>query len=197
MIDQWVVNKALEILPGMIENFPQIVAWHVNLSGQSVNCSAVLPELLASIQRAALPPGVLCFEITESAAMHSIDEAREFFSALREAGCEIALDDFGKGLSTFDYLKQLPVDLVKIDGGFVRELAHSELDHAMVRSIHEIARIAGMRTVAESVESIELILRLKQIGVDLLQGHAIHSPCSLEQLQMPSDKQIPEHLESF
>ena len=197
MIDQWVVSKALEILPGMIKSFPRIVSWHVNLSGQSVNCSSVLPELLAAIDRASLPPGALCFEITESAAMHSIDEAREFFSALRTAGCEVALDDFGKGLSTFDYLKQLPVDLVKIDGGFVRELAHSELDHAMVRSIHEIARIAGMRTVAESVESIELILRLKQIGVDLLQGHAIHSPTNLEQLQMPADKDIPAQLESY
>lgn len=197
MIDQWVVTRALQILPELVQRHPKIGSWHINLSGQSVNCSSVLPELLAAIERASLPPGTICFEITESAAMHSIDEAREFFSALRTAGCEIALDDFGKGLSTFDYLKQLPVDLVKIDGSFVRELAHSELDHAMVRSIHEIAHIAGMRTVAESVESIELILRLKQIGVDLLQGHAIHSPTGLDQIQMPAIKDTPAQLETF
>jgi diguanylate cyclase (GGDEF)-like protein/PAS domain S-box-containing protein len=197
MIDQWVVRNALEQIPALVQQYPQIVSWHINLSAQSVNCNSVLPELLAALTRAALPPGTICFEITESAAMHSIDEAREFFLALREAGCEIALDDFGKGLSTFDYLKQLPVDLVKIDGGFVRELAHSELDHAMVRSIHEIARIAGMRTVAESVESIELILRLKQIGVDMLQGHAIHNPTGLGQLQLPAAKDMPAQLDTY
>jgi len=145
-----------------------------------------LPELLDQIKAHNIEPGILCFEITESAAIHSLEEARRFFTALRDLGCQVALDDFGKGLSTFDYLKQLPVDLVKIDGSFVRELAHSELDHAMVRSIHEVARIAGKRTIAESVESIELILRLKQIGIDYLQGHAIHNPEPLSKLQVPT-----------
>jgi EAL domain-containing protein (putative c-di-GMP-specific phosphodiesterase class I) len=120
-----------------------------------------------------------------------MDEARAFFEALQSLGCQVALDDFGKGLSTFDYLKQLPVDMVKIDGGFVRELAHSELDHAMVRSIYEVASVAGKRTIAESVESIELIVRLRQIGIEFLQGHAIHNPEPLERLAIPSKEESP------
>lgn len=185
-IDRWVVRNALERIRKLRTVHKRIRAWHVNLSGQSVDCDIVLPELLGQIKSHDIEPGTLCFEITESAAIHSLEEARRFFSALRELGCQVALDDFGKGLSTFNYLKQLPVDLVKIDGSFVRELAHSELDHAMVRSIHEVAKIAGKHTVAESVESIELILRLKQIGIDYMQGHAIHNPEPLSQLIVPA-----------
>lgn len=184
-IDRWVVANALERIKTLRTRHPRIGTWHINLSGQSVDCEIVLPELLDQIKAHDIEPGILCFEITESAAIHSLEEARRFFTALRDLGCQVALDDFGKGLSTFDYLKQLPVDLVKIDGSFVRELAHSELDHAMVRSIHEVARIAGKRTIAESVESIELILRLKQIGIDYLQGHAIHNPAPLSRLEAP------------
>lgn len=184
-LDRWVVEHALHHIAANAPNLPWIRTWHINLSGQSVDCDSVLPDLLARITESGLDPSKLCFEITESAAIQSLDQARTFFTALRERGCEIALDDFGRGVSTFDYLKQLPVDMVKIDGSFIRELAHSELDHAMVRSIHEIARIAGKRTVAESVESIELILRLKQIGIDFLQGHAIHNPEPVPALEMP------------
>lgn len=184
-IDRWVVANALERIQALRSRFERIGTWHINLSGQSVDCEIVLPELLDLIRNHGIEPGLLCFEITESAAIHSIEQARRFFSALRDIGCQVALDDFGKGLSTFDYLKQLPVDLVKIDGSFVRELAHSELDHAMVRSIHEVAQIAGKRTVAESVESIELILKLKQIGIDYLQGHAIHNPEPLSRMVIP------------
>ena len=183
-IDRWVVGNALERIKTLRNKHPRILTWHINLSGQSVDCDIVLPELLDQIKAHDIEPGMLCFEITESAAIHSLEEARRFFTALRDLGCQVALDDFGKGLSTFNYLKQLPVDLVKIDGSFVRELAHSELDHAMVRSIHEVARIAGKRTIAESVESIELILRLKQIGIDYLQGHAIHNPEPLSTLDL-------------
>lgn len=190
-IDKWVIVNALRYIRDNLERFPAIASWHINLSGQSVDCEIVLPELIAQISKQDIDPGRLCFEITESAAIHSLEEAQRFFSALRDLGCQIALDDFGKGLSTFDYLKQLPVDLVKIDGSFVRELAHSELDHAMVRSIHEVARIADKRTVAESVESIELMLRLKQIGIDFLQGHAIHTPEPLSSMKIPDLDILP------
>ncbi|MDX1625460.1 MAG: EAL domain-containing protein [Wenzhouxiangellaceae bacterium] len=188
-IDRWVIERALQLVRIHRKRFPRVVSWHINLSGQSVDCEIMLPRIIRQIELEGVPPELLCFEITESAAIHSLEEAKRFFTALREIGCEVALDDFGKGLSTFDYLKQLPVDLVKIDGGFVRELAHSELDHAMVRSIQEIARIAGKQTIAESVESIELILRLKQIGIDFLQGHAIHNPQAVEDLEIPETPQ--------
>jgi len=191
MLDQWVVRHALDQIREHAARVERIRAWHINLSGQSVDCESVLPELLKCIDASAIDASLLCFEITESAAIHSLDEARRFFTALRQRGCSIALDDFGKGLSTFDYLKQLPVDLVKIDGGFVRELAHSELDHAMVRSIHEIARIAGMQTIAESVESKELVVRLGQIGIEYLQGHAIHNPVALARLAIPDEEPEP------
>lgn len=181
-VDRWVVPRAIAEVARHASRLPGIEAWHINLSGQSVDRESMLHEIIDQIKRSEVAPGRLCFEITESATMHSLDQAREFFHALRELGCQVALDDFGKGLSTFDYLKQLPVDLVKIDGGFVRELAHSELDHAMVRSIHEVARIAGLRTIAESVESVELAMKLRQIGIEYLQGHAIHHPEPLDEL---------------
>jgi len=186
-IDRWVVENALQQIRLHQRELSWVRHWHINLSGQSVDCEAVLPEIIDQILRQGVPPDRLCFEITESAAMRGFGEARGFFEGLRALGCEVALDDFGKGLSTFDYLKKLPLDLVKIDGGFVRELAYSELDHAMVRSIHEVARIAGNKTIAESVESIELIMRLKQIGIDFLQGHVIHSPEPLFELKAPLD----------
>ncbi len=184
-VDRWVIDNVLDEIRAFECRDDRIHAWHINLSGQSVDCKTVLPDLIERIRSRGVPPEKLCFEITESAAITSLEEAREFFSALRELGCQIALDDFGKGLSTFDYLKQLPVDLVKIDGGFVRELAHSELDHAMVRSVHEIARVAGLETIAESVESVEVLIRLKQIGIDYLQGHVIHNPVRLRELVLP------------
>jgi len=184
-IDKWVVSNALEKINILKSRHERISAWHINLSGQSIDCNIVLPELLGQIKENGIDPGLLCFEITESTAIHSFEEARRFFTALREIGCQIALDDFGKGLSTFDYLKQLPVDLVKIDGSFIRELAHSELDTAMVRSIQEVAHIANKRTIAESVESIELVKRLKLLGIDYLQGHTIHNPEPLSTLTFP------------
>jgi diguanylate cyclase (GGDEF)-like protein/PAS domain S-box-containing protein len=184
-IDRWVVRNGLDWIRQARRRCPDVEAWHINLSGQSVDCESMLPEIRAQVEASGIEPSALCFEITESAAIGSIDEARAFFEALRALGCQVALDDFGKGLSTFDYLKQLPVDLVKIDGGFVRELAHSELDHAMVRSIHEVASVAGKQTIAESVESIELIVRLRQIGIEFLQGHAIHNPAPLDRLAIP------------
>ncbi|MDT8408496.1 MAG: EAL domain-containing protein [Wenzhouxiangellaceae bacterium] len=190
-LDRWVVEHAIEHIVANQSRLSWIKCWHINLSGQSVDCDSVLPEMIEQIQRQRIDPKLLCFEITESAAIHSLEEAKRFFSALRDLGCEVALDDFGKGLSTFDYLKQLPIDMVKIDGGFVRELAHSELDHAMVRSIHEVARVAGKRTVAESVESIELVLKLRQIGIDFMQGYAIHNPAPLDQLVQPQANDRP------
>lgn len=190
-VDRWVVEHALAAVREESRRLPGVAAWHINLSGQSVDCDAMLPEIIQRIRDHGVPPERLCFEVTETAAMRSLDEARAFFGELRALGCQIALDDFGKGLSTFDYLKQLPVDLVKIDGGFVRELAHSELDHAMVRSIHEIARIAGLETVAESVESVEVVLRLRRIGIDYLQGHIVHNPCRLADLELPRENPAP------
>jgi EAL domain-containing protein (putative c-di-GMP-specific phosphodiesterase class I) len=152
-VDRWVIDHALAAIREHAPLLPWIASWHINLSGQSVDSTTMLSEITEGIAKHGVDPRKLCFEVTETAAIRSLDEARDFFDALRALGCEIALDDFGKGLSTFDYLKQIPVDLVKIDGGFVRELVHSELDHAMVRSIHEIARIAGLKTVAESVKA--------------------------------------------
>ncbi len=187
-VDRWVIDNVLDEIRAFECREDRIHAWHINLSGQSVDCNTVLPDLIERIRSRGVPPEKLCFEITESAAITSLEEAREFFTALRDLGCQIALDDFGKGLSTFDYLKQLPVDLVKIDGGFVRELAHSELDHAMVRSVHEIARVAGLETIAESVESVEVLIRLKQIGIDYLQGHIIHNPVRLRELVLPGSE---------
>ena len=129
-----------------------------------------------------MPPAKLCFELTETAAIGNMTRAREFIDEMRSRGCKIALDDFGSGMASFAYLKTLPVDVLKIDGVFVRDLANNEVDPVLVRSMCEVARSLGKTTVAEWVEDRALIDRLRELGVDQAQGYGIHEPCALSEL---------------
>ena len=125
-------------------------------------------------------PGMICFEITETAAIANLDAATEFIHELKRQGCRFALDDFGSGLSSFSYLKNLPVDYLKIDGSFVRGIETDEIDHAMVGSIHQLATLMGIKTIAEFVENDGILHALADIGIDYAQGYGIAKPRPLQ-----------------
>ncbi len=171
-IDEWVVRHALK---AMVEE-PGEDIYNINLSGKSINDESLLVFITNEIKSSGVKPERLCFEITETAAIANLIMATEFINELRELGCEFALDDFGSGLSSFAYLKNLPVDYLKIDGVFVREMLNDKIDYAMVNSIVQVGRVMGIKTIAEYVENPAIELELIKLGVDYGQGYAIHKP---------------------
>jgi len=132
-----------------------------------------------------LPQGKICFEVTETVAIANLINAQQIFSRLAEMGCLFSLDDFGTGMSSYGYLKNLPVDFVKIDGVFVRTLTEDNIDAKLVESITDIAHEMGIRSIAEYVENEQIMARLKAIGVDYAQGYFIGEPKSLDSLRLP------------
>lgn len=178
-IDRWVVSHTLDWLAAYQDSLDQIRVCAINLSGQSLGDADFLPFLLDTIRASNVPPELLCFEVTETATIENMGSARKLISTLRAEGCSFALDDFGSGMSSFAYLKNLEVDYLKIDGQFVREMQDNPLDLAMVRSINEIGQTMGMRTIAEFVENDQIRKQLEAIGVDFVQGYGIDKPMAL------------------
>ena len=150
--------------------------YSVNLSGASINDSSFPQFLRAQLAEFPVVPSLLCFEITETTAIANLTKAAELMHELKGLGCRFALDDFGIGMSSFAYLKYLPVDFLKIDGTFVKDMASDEMDYAIVEAIHRIAHILGMQTVAEIVEDQVTLDRLSALGVDYAQGYYIARP---------------------
>jgi EAL domain-containing protein (putative c-di-GMP-specific phosphodiesterase class I) len=148
----------------------------INLSGLSLGDDKFLPFVIDQFEVSGLDATKICFEITETAAIASFSQANRFIQSLKELGCKFALDDFGTGLSSFGYLKHFPVDYLKIDGSFVKEILHDPIDREMVRSINEIGHLTGKKTIAEFAETEEIITMLRGIGVDFAQGYAIDEP---------------------
>ena len=181
-IDRWVISRMCEKLAHnecAIEMGPDdLVA--INLSGQSLGDDELLPFVRSQFEHHGIPPRRLCFEITETAAISDYQHALAFMKGIKELGCSLALDDFGSGLSSFAYLRNLPVDFLKIDGIFVRNIDHDRMDRTIVEAVHRIAREAGMRTIAEFVERPEILPVLEEIGIDYAQGYAIDEPTSTE-----------------
>ena len=138
--------------------------------------------VLQSLTSSSVQCEKLCFEITETAAISNLQTAHHFIDTLRARGCKFSLDDFGSGLSSFAYLKTLPVDVLKIDGQFVRDIAHDPVSLAMVKSIHEIGCLMGKQTVAEFVESEAILALLRELGVHFAQGFALGYPMPLDQI---------------
>lgn len=181
-IDQWVIRNTLAWLGDRLHAENNPIQCAINLSGVSIGNVECLEAIKRDIERHRIPAHYLCFEITETAAMSDPEAARAFINELKSLGCRFALDDFGSGLSSFGYLKKLPVDYLKIDGIFIRDLANNEIDQAMVASINNIAHIMGLKTVAEFVEDKKTLGLLRQIGVDFAQGYLLSEPSPLEQL---------------
>ncbi len=179
-IDRWVIENLLcnKSYKHIIMENPH-AQFNINLSGKSIGDERLTPFILDLFKRHDVYPKSICFEITETAAVANFAEAVKFTQSLRSIGCEIALDDFGSGLSSFAYLKNLPVDYLKIDGGFIRDIEHSPINFAMVRSIHELGQIMGIKTVAECVETEEAYAQLRKIGINFVQGFHLHRPAPL------------------
>ena len=156
----------------------------INLSGASVTDAGFLEYIKDEMKSSEVPPGVICFEITETAAIENIDAATGFIHELKRLGCRFALDDFGSGLSSFAYLKKLPVDYLKIDGSFVRDMETDAVDCAMVSAIYQLASVLGIKTIAEYVENDNILKKLADIGIDYAQGYGISKPLLLQNLDI-------------
>ena len=171
-IDKWVIGQAVDLL-GRRQAAGLDLGLHVNLSGRSIGDRRVMDFISSTVRNAPVDPRLLTFEVTETAAIIDMDHARELSRQLASVGCRLALDDFGSGFGSFYYLKHLPFDTVKIDGGFVRELPDSPTDQLVVRSIAEISRGMGKQTVAEFVQDAAAARILSDLRVDFAQGHHV------------------------
>lgn len=174
-IDRWVIVNAIETLKAQRQTMPGL-RYSINLSGQTLSNPAVCDLVHQKLQETGLEPSALIFEVTETVAIADMAAAQSFLSRLRALGCQTALDDFGSGMSSFAYLRDLPVDIVKIDGRFVKNLAANSVDQAMVKAMNEIAHALGKQTVAEFVENEESFQLLIQYGVDYGQGYHLGRP---------------------
>ena len=182
-LDSWVIEETLRVCQRYLtDRRRQHCLFAVNLSGASLKDPEFRRTLLERLQDNPELGPHLCFEITETAAIGNLAVVNEFIDAMREFGCSFALDDFGSGLSSFTYLKNLKVDYLKIDGAFVRDIASNPIDRAMVEAIHRIGHQMGLKTVAEYVESEQTLAVLREIGVDYVQGNGVHCPEPLDSL---------------
>jgi len=181
-IDLWVIEHLFQWL-AQYNDSGQLGIFAINLSGQTMADNEFQAKIKSMIQASQINPKSICFEITETAAISNLSLARGFITDLKGIGCQFALDDFGSGLSSFAYLKNLPVDYLKIDGAFVKDMTHDAIDRAMVESIHRIGNVMNLKTIAEFVENNEILDALKEVGVDYAQGYGIAHPKPL-----PKDK---------
>jgi diguanylate cyclase (GGDEF)-like protein/PAS domain S-box-containing protein len=182
-LDRWVVRRTLEALSALPDT-GRDVTFAINLSGQSLGAADFLDFVTDQIDATQVAPSRLCFEITETSAVSELAHALHLIDTLKGLGCRFALDDFGTGLSSFSYLKTLPVDYLKIDGGFVMGLVGDDIDQAMVEAVHHVGHMMGLQTIAEWVESRAILLKLRQIGIDYGQGYALGHPRPLDLDQM-------------
>ncbi|MAB97781.1 MAG: PAS domain S-box protein [Pseudomonadaceae bacterium] len=177
MLDHWVVENALGIIIERKDaGLEPIQTCAINLSGSTIGDPEFLAFLRQQLKRPGIDPRQICFEITETSAIANLTDAMHFIKELQVLGCKFSLDDFGVGMSSFAYLKNLPVDYLKIDGGFVKDMLSDPIDRAMVEMINRIAQVMGKATIAEFVENEQIRQELEDIGVDYVQGYGIAKP---------------------
>jgi EAL domain-containing protein (putative c-di-GMP-specific phosphodiesterase class I) len=179
-IDRWVVGTVFARYHALVaERGGEPLTCAINLSGTSLNAEGFIDFVRQQALEHALPPYSICFEITETAAINNLRKAAGFIQDCKSMGFLFALDDFGTGTSSFGYLKNLPVDYLKIDGGFVKNLEHDAIDKAMTETINRIGHIMGIKTVAEYAENDAIIQELRSMGVDYAQGYGVCKPTPL------------------
>lgn len=183
LIDEWVISKTFDFLNEYQEKKNSELRVAINLSGQSLSEDNIL-NLITNLLRKNknLEKEHICFEITETAAIANLSRATEFILQIKQMGCKFSLDDFGSGLSSFSYLKNIPVDLLKIDGIFIRDITSDPINKAFVESIHNIGKMMGIKTTAEYVENEEILKCVKSIGIDYAQGYHIAKPIPVKTL---------------
>ena len=179
-LDRWVIEHAMAWLAreSACSHWPIRIA--INLSAQSVGNQAMVNYIVEQAELNGIDPAQVCFEITETAVTANLTAATSFMLTLRACGFRFSLDDFGNGLSSFTYLKKMPVDYLKIDGAFVRDFMFDPIDRTMVRAINELGHLLGKQTIAKYVESLEVVDELKKMGVDHIQGYVYSQPQSLD-----------------
>ncbi|HLU06151.1 MAG TPA: EAL domain-containing protein, partial [Woeseiaceae bacterium] len=180
-IDRWVISTTLQRLgrqPSLL--LESGTAFAINLSGQSLGDNSILDFVSRQIDSSGVPSELLYFEVTESAAVSNHAKAQAFIDALRKRGCRFSLDDFGAGLSSFAYLKTFQVDTLKIDGGFIKDIAENRISESMVAAITQVAKVMNLETVAEYVESEQIRAFVTKMDVDYAQGHAVGKPVPLD-----------------
>ncbi len=190
-LDRWVVHEALTQLA---DRNPEAKTAHytlaINLSGTSLSEDRFLDFVVAELEKQKLPDGAICFEITETAAISNLSRVIHFMQELKKLGCLFSLDDFGSGLSSFTYLKNLPVDYLKIDGQFIRNVAEDSVDESMVKAINEVGRAMGIETIAERVETREVLDKLSELGIAYAQGYLIARPTSVQTFEPWADQGV-------
>jgi len=187
VIDRWVIHRAFVDLARLRVENRQLGQFNINLSGQSLSDEDLLSYIRAELALSGTSANDICFEITETAAIANLTAATQLIDDLRKLGFRFALDDFGSGLSSFGYLKTLKVDFLKIDGTFIRDISTDTADHAMVRSINQVAHVMGIKTVAEYIENEDIHIMATGIGIDYGQGIHIGLPLPLSHLA----KEVP------
>lgn len=178
-IDRWVIAQTFNWLQNRNGHLRNIALCTINISGHSLSDESFLDYVVEHLRLSAVPGTKICFELTETAAVSNVARATHFMDELKALGCRFALDDFGSGMSSFGYLKNLPVDFLKIDGNFVRDIDDDPIDYAMVDAINKVGHVMGLQTIAEFVESPNILKKLTEIGVDFAQGIGIAPPTPL------------------
>ncbi|HEB55808.1 MAG TPA: EAL domain-containing protein [Gammaproteobacteria bacterium] len=176
-LDRWVINHTFAWLRDNRESMAHMITT-INISGQSLGDERFLNDLISMLSSYDIAPTSICFEITETAAVGNLSSAVSFIKDLKSLGCKFALDDFGSGMSSFAYLKNLPVDYLKIDGSLVKDIATDVVNFSMVEAINRVGRVMGLQTIAEFVENQAILEKLEEIGVDYAQGFGVARPVS-------------------
>jgi EAL domain-containing protein (putative c-di-GMP-specific phosphodiesterase class I) len=181
-VDRWVIAEAFDWLANNETTVDDISAFTINLSGQSFNNDDLIEFIYKKVNETGVPIERVCFEITETTGVSNLSDAADFIQTIKGTGCQFALDDFGSGMSSYSYLKNLPVDYLKIDGAFIKDIVNNPSDVAVVKSICEIAHFMEKTVIAEFVQDEKAVEILKSIGVDYAQGYGIGKPHALNAL---------------
>ena len=191
-LDRWVIREALSTLADRNTDGDARYTIAINLSGTSLSEDRFLEDVINELKKQKLPRGAICFEITETAAISNLSRVVHFMKSLKQLGCKFSLDDFGTGLSSFTYLKNLPVDYLKIDGHFIRNVAEDKVDESMVKAISEVGHAMGIETIAERVETKEVLEKLGELGIEYAQGYYIARPASVQAFAPWGDMQFAD-----
>jgi diguanylate cyclase (GGDEF)-like protein/PAS domain S-box-containing protein len=188
-VDRWVIANACRNLSLLRERHGTIPTCMINLSGASVTDTDMVEFVRGQLEHFGLPRQSIGFELTETAAISNLASASQLMHRLKEIGCPIALDDFGSGMASFAYLRGFPIDYLKIDGEFVKDMTTDAVDYEIVEAIHNVGRVMGIKTVAESVESADIMAALLLVGVDFAQGYHIGRPVPMMDIAYPTRRE--------
>jgi len=192
LVDRKVIFETFSFIHKYSDKDECITHYSINLSGNTIDDKEIIDYIKDTANKFKIDERLICFEITETAAIKNLSKAKSLIKNLKACGFKFALDDFGSGLSSFQYLKNLPVDYLKIDGSFVSDMVNNNIDHAMVAAINQVAHIMGIETIAEYVENEQIMKRLQDLNVDYGQGYGIEQPKPIKViLAFSDDKKSP------